>query len=111
MAFEFQICDFIEDHENEELEEDSEEEYDNSSNMVYIIHTFGRTMDGKSVYMKIKNYTPYFFIKLPEKWSPSMAKIKMKRLFTYLSDGNFVWQSYAKHLIAILLKKTIIDLI
>ena len=45
-------------------------------------------MDGKSVYMKMKNYTPYFFIKLPEKWSPSMAKIKMKRLFTYLSDGN-----------------------
>ena len=101
MALEFQIYDFIEDHENEELEEDSEEEYDNSSNMVYIIHTFGRTMDGKSVYMKMKNYTPYFFIKLPEKWSLSMAKMKMKRLYNYLSEGSFVWQSYAKHLIAI----------
>jgi DNA polymerase elongation subunit (family B) len=100
MALEFQIYDFIEDHENEEIEEDSDEgEY--GDNMVYIIHTFGRTMDGKSVYMKIKNYTPYFYIKLPEKWSMSMAKTKMKRLYNYLSEGNLVWQSYAKHLIAI----------
>lgn len=100
MALEFQIYDFIEDHENEEIEEDSEEE-EYGDNMVYIIHTFGRTMDGKSVYMKIKNYTPYFYIKLPEKWSLSMAKTKMKRLYNYLSEGNLVWQSYAKHLIAI----------
>ena len=30
-----------------------------------------------------------------------MAKMKMKRLYTYLGESNFVWQSYAKHLIAI----------
>ena len=101
MTLEFQIYDFIEDHENEEIDDDSDEDNDNTNNMVYIIHTFGRTMEGESVYMKIKNYTPYFFIKLPEKWSLNMAKMKMKRLYTYFSEGNFVWQSYSKHIIAI----------
>ena len=99
MALQFQIYDFLEDHENEEIEDESEEEGDN--NMVYIIHTFGRTEDGKSVYMKIKNYTPYFYIKLPESWTFNMAKMKMKRMYSYLCEGNFVWHSYAKHLIAI----------
>lgn len=101
MALEFQIYDFIEDHENEDVEDSESEDENYGDNMVYIIHTFGRTIDGKSVYMKIKNYTPYFYVKLPQTWSMTMAKIKMKRLYTYLSEGNFVWKSYAKHLIAI----------
>jgi len=96
MTLEFQIYDFLEDHENEE-EEDSDSE-EGGENMVYIIHAFGRTIDDKSVYMKIKNYTPYFFIKLPEKWSLTSAKTKMKRLYNYLSDGKFVWKSHADHL-------------
>ena len=47
-------------------------------------------MQIKTVYVKIKNYTPYFFIKLPERWSISMAKMRMKRLYTYFSEGNLV---------------------
>jgi DNA polymerase elongation subunit (family B) len=99
MTLEFQIYDFIEDHEVEEMDDDTEEE-DNDNNQVYIIHTFGRTENGKSVYMKIKNYTPYFFIKLPESWSQTMAKRNVKRMYQHFTESGFVWHNSAKHLIA-----------
>ena len=49
MALEFQIYDFIEDHE--EVLPDSDGEQKGVGD--YIIHTFGRTMEGKSVYAKV----------------------------------------------------------
>ena len=33
----------------------------------HIINIFGRTEDGRSVYCKITNYCPYFYILLPDK--------------------------------------------
>ena len=69
MPYEFQLYDWMEDHESEELDSDDESsEEDSAKNLHYIIHTFGRTMEGKSVYMKIVNFTPYFYIKLPTNW-------------------------------------------
>ena len=35
---------------------------------VYTIMIFGRTSDDKSIYIKVKGYTPYFYIKIPENW-------------------------------------------
>ena len=58
---EFQIYDWLEDHEEEEDE-------DTINPGKYIIHIFGRCLDGKSVYGKIKNFTPYFYILLPNKF-------------------------------------------
>jgi len=58
----FQIYDYMETNEIIE-DEDSE----NDSIGKYIIHSFGRTEDGKSVYCKIVNYCPYFYILLPDK--------------------------------------------
>ena len=69
MTIEYQIYDFLEDHEVNE-EEDSDEDLDSSESpsekksRKFIIHSFGRTLEGKSVYAKIINYTPYFLIKL-----------------------------------------------
>jgi hypothetical protein len=99
MALEFQIYDFLEDHEEENESSSSDEE--NSGGQVYIIHTFGRTEDGKSVYMKVRNYTPYFYIKLPERWSYNNAKKKVKKMREYFESSNFVSKSYSKHLITI----------
>jgi DNA polymerase elongation subunit (family B) len=96
MTLEFQIYDFIEDHEPEEMDDTEEED----NNEVYIIHTFGRTEEGKSVYMKIKNYTPYFYIKLPHSWSETVAKRNAKRMYQYFTESNFVWYGVTKHLIA-----------
>ena len=54
-SIKFQICYWMEDHEIEQ-NNDSEEVDEVGT---YIIHTFGRTLDGKSVYMKIQNFTPH----------------------------------------------------
>ena len=62
---EFQIYDYMEDHETlDDVESDSEESKDNVLPR-FIIHIFGRTLEGKSVYCKLQNYTPHFYIKLP----------------------------------------------
>jgi DNA polymerase elongation subunit (family B) len=100
---EFQIYDWLEDHEIEELdsEDDSGSEDESNKSYNYIIHTFGRTEEGKSVYMKIVNYTPYFYVKLPEAWTKKEAKMKVKSMFSYLtSDMNKkVWKKFRSGLI------------
>ena len=40
-----------------------------SSDSVYIIRAFGRTLDDKSVYVKIINYTPHFYVEIPQRFS------------------------------------------
>lgn len=99
---EFQIYDWMEDHEKDE-EEDEEDSENNNSNDIgtYIIHTFGRTMEGKSVYMKIVNYTPYFYIKLPLNWDKNDAKHNVNKMFGYFtSDMNKkVWSKFRSSLI------------
>jgi len=57
---EFQIYDWYEDHETN-IDDDEEDEIPGN----YIIHTFGRCEDGRSVYGKIVDYTPYFYLLLP----------------------------------------------
>ena len=59
-TIQFQIYDYME--ADETVETDSEEEGLGK----YIIHVFGRTEDSKSVYAKIINYKPYFYILLPD---------------------------------------------
>ena len=62
---EFQLYDWLESHEQntDEYGECDEEELPGD----YIIHSFGRCDNGKSVYAKIIGYTPYFYILLPNK--------------------------------------------
>ena len=45
----------------EEQENDPDEFY-------YYIETYGRTKDDKSVYLKITNFTPYFYVEIPKHW-------------------------------------------
>ena len=98
---EFQLYDWQEDHEFDE--EDDEDDSDKNSNDIgsYIIHTFGRTLEGKSVYMRIINFTPHFYIKLPLNWDKTEAKINVKKILSYLtSDLNKkVWNKYRSSLI------------
>ena len=64
---EFQIYDYMETNEIIETDGDESSETANENIGNYIIHTFGRTEDGKSVYCKVTNYCPYFYILLPDK--------------------------------------------
>ena len=91
---EFQIYDWTEDHE---IDDDDSNESEPKNDMgSYIIHTFGRMLDGKSVYMRVINYTPHFYIKLPLAWSKVEAISNIKQMHRYLtSDMNKkVWAKF-----------------
>jgi len=53
-------------------------EYDDGNEIEiqkYVIKTYGRTEDNKSVYLKINNYKPYFYIKKPDYWNNDNIKL------------------------------------
>ena len=89
MVLEFQIYDWMETHETkEENSEDDESTEDSVSPKdkgisKYIMYVFGRTLDGKSVFSKIINYTPYF-ISLQSKWTKEVWQGKVKELKKWL---------------------------
>ncbi len=96
-TIEFQIYDWQEDHEIDEEEEEEDSDEQKSDNLgSYIIHTFGRTIEGKSVYMRIINYTPHFYIKLPLNWSETDAKTNIKKMYSYFTGeyNRKVWKKY-----------------
>lgn len=111
MIIEFQIYDWFDGHEqlsknNDDSSDDSESDTESPEQKnlpKYIIHTFGRCQNGKSVYAKIINYTPYFYIELPSKWSLKDSKIRVKMLKKWLlSDKNKkVWPKYKPGLVDI----------
>jgi hypothetical protein len=65
-SLEFQLYDWLEGHE-EIKDEDGECDCDEDIPGQFVIHSFGRRDDGKSVYAKIINFTPYFYMLLPNK--------------------------------------------
>ena len=46
----------------DDIDEDDEE------NENFIIECYGKTIDEKSVYLRITEYTPYFFAEIPKRW-------------------------------------------
>jgi len=85
-VLEYQLYDWVEDHEvdQEAACSDNEDQQEGK----YIIHTFGRCMDGKSVYAKVVGFEPYFYILLPKKFqerpssllTPVISELKNKLL-------------------------------
>ena len=65
----------------------------------YIIHVFGRMLDGKSVYAKILGFTPYFYIELPNEWyayTEHKINLLLEEFKKYLT-GNFnrkIWGKF-----------------
>ena len=85
MSLEFQLYDWLETNEN--IENDEGEELPGP----YIIHAFGRCEDGKSVYAKITDYTPYFYLLIPNKLqhkSKSEIDDVIKKMFSYLRSSE-----------------------
>jgi DNA polymerase elongation subunit (family B) len=79
MTLEYQLYDFVEDHDIKYNDEGEEILGD------YIIHSFGRTLDDKSVYAKITGYQPKFYIELPEDWEKLDEK-EIKRKLRLLKE-------------------------
>ena len=56
----------------DECEDDEDsEEYGEAS---FVIEAFGKTRDDKSVYLKITEFTPYFFVEIPKAWDDGSVK-------------------------------------
>ena len=76
---EFNECntDIIDNDDDNDNDDDLVDTDDNDDNLVdtddntskYVIKIFGRTLDDKSVQVKILNYTPHFYVELPIKWT------------------------------------------
>ena len=103
---EFQIYDFVEDHEKiEEYETESGSEEKNNVPELpkYIIHVFGRTEDDKSVYCKVKGFTPFFYIALPPKWDKKSIKRKMSIMYDWFTgtDNKKVWKKFRQGLLSV----------
>jgi DNA polymerase elongation subunit (family B) len=107
MNIEFQIYDYVEDHEK------SLDDEDNKLLGKYIIHCFGRTLDNKSVYAKITDYLPHFYISLPninsndDKIIKKNLKKEISILETWLlhKDNKKIYYTYKKTLNDITLVK------
>jgi DNA polymerase elongation subunit (family B) len=80
----FQILDWSWYHE-----EDSSEE----SLKKYVIRLFGRTQENQTIYVKVNNYTPFFYIEVPNSWRDYMtpillAEVKKKAFIRKTIDGT-----------------------
>ena len=103
-SIEFQIYDWLEDHYIETSDEDSDN--DNKKMGEFIIHVFGRTMNGKSVYAKITEFTPYFYIELPSNWislDKTKIEIKLKLFKEFLLSyyNKKIWSKFKSTLLDI----------
>lgn len=62
--------------------EDEEEETDESS---FVIEAFGKTKDNQSVYLKINNFTPYFYVEIPKRWQD----MHIKKFLNYIKGKTY----------------------
>lgn len=79
---EFQIYDFRE--KNIAVKDDSESE--ESRVPKFMIDVFGKTIDGKSVYCSVTDFTPYFYIEVPSNWTEYMVKNNLKKMRKWLKN-------------------------
>jgi len=89
------------DDELEQLSDGSLENFNKKKTKKYLIKIFGRTAKGNSISVNIKDYTPYFYIKLTYNWSKIVSKSYCKKMFAYFtSDMNKkVWKKFRNCLI------------
>lgn len=80
----FQIIDITTTHEDVEIEDsddDNSSENKKSYNLLeYKIQLFGKTKLGENVYVKVNNFKPYFYVKVPGKWSRTNIKTYVNKI-------------------------------
>lgn len=64
------------------LEWTSFHQEDDEGNKYFNIRIFGRTLDDKTVYVHVKKYTPYFYIKIPNTWRKHYTKLLIDEIKT-----------------------------
>jgi DNA polymerase elongation subunit (family B) len=92
-SMKFQIIDWNQYHEcdNDEDDNSSEENKQNKNknvNLKYKIRLFGRTEENKSIYVNVINYTPFFYIKIPNEWTLTKIMTLINLLKSKIANPN-----------------------
>jgi DNA polymerase elongation subunit (family B) len=61
---------------------------DDDGDKRYKCRIFGRTLDSKTVYLEVDNFTPYFFVEIPKKWRINQINIFISTIKS-LVDEDF----------------------
>jgi len=91
--FDFNVKD-VKVEEEDKIEEDTEpsEKKRKKDNLKFIIQMFGKNEKGKTCSILVKDYTPFFYIKIPEDWDINkklefVNHLKDEVLGNYYKDG------------------------
>lgn len=84
------------DNDESDVSEVSEvsDNYNKVENKKYVMRCFGVTSDGTSITCKITDFTPFYYIKVPDDFN----KIKLTRFLSYLED-SWVLKKYKTNLL------------
>lgn len=116
----FQCIEWLEFNENNQDNESDNDSDDvdlrrvhNKEDEHFVIRVFGVTAQGNSVCLDINNFTPFFYLKVPDNWTKSkvtifLSKIKDKLKKCMIKQGE-VWitEDYSNNL---LIKKCVLQL-
>lgn len=94
----FQIIDIQHKDEEDEMELDFDSDSDEVSyykqskpdSHVYTIRLFGVTKEGNSVALKIPDFNPFFYVKLPEDWT----EFHVDNFMTHLKTQSYVYRTF-----------------
>ena len=79
----FNVIDWADKDDIDETEDDEV-----LSDVSYVIEAYGKTEEGKSIYLKINGFLPYFFVEIPKSWDRTQVRrfteyIRMKTYGKY----------------------------
>ena len=60
----------------------------NGDEELYAIRMFGRTAEGKTVYLRVDGFTPYFYVEIPKQWDKLSIKLLITTATDKLKDKN-----------------------
>ena len=63
----------------------------------YVIRLFGRTKDDKSVVLKVENFTPYFYIDIPDDWTKDIVDLFFNKLKMLCANKKKILQNIIKY--------------
>ena len=52
----------------------------------YSLDCYGKTLDGKDIYMRVLNYTPHFYVKIPEEYASRWGSLQINKLVNHLEQ-------------------------
>lgn len=65
----FQLLSLTDGHLSQQVDNDDEDDKESTGKQqLYTINLFGRTAKGKTAYLRVNGFTPYFYVEIPADW-------------------------------------------